>query len=119
MARRLVSELTPLGKDPEQEERRRTAAATLRKLDEAAEEDEYLAEQAGDGNSDDRAKEKRRLRKEEIVLNQYEQAIAADVVAPRDIPVSFAGKSSAHSAIRPLAVDRTQILVDWMASLMS
>lgn len=33
----------------------------------------------------------KRLRKEDLALNQYEQAIAMEVVAPEDIPVSFEG----------------------------
>lgn len=35
--------------------------------------------------------EVKRPRKEDLVLNQYEQAIAMEVVAPEDIPVSFEG----------------------------
>lgn len=33
------------------------------------------------------------IRKEEFVLNQYEQTIASEVVAPEDIAVSFEGKT--------------------------
>lgn len=32
-----------------------------------------------------------RARKEELILNQYEQTIAAEVVAPEDIAVGFEG----------------------------
>ena len=35
-----------------------------------------------------------RSRKEDLVLNQYEQAIAAEVIAPEDIPVRFDGEQS-------------------------
>ena len=31
------------------------------------------------------------IRKEEFVLNQYEQTIAAEVVAPEDIAIGFEG----------------------------
>ena len=33
-------------------------------------------------------------RKEDLVLNQYENQIAMEVVAPEDIPVGFEGKST-------------------------
>jgi hypothetical protein len=32
-----------------------------------------------------------RIRKEDLVLNQYEQIIASEVIAPEDIPVNFNG----------------------------
>ena len=34
----------------------------------------------------------RRPRKEDLVLNQYEQTIASEVIAPEDIAVRFDGK---------------------------
>ena len=34
----------------------------------------------------------RRQRKEDLVLNQYEQMVALDVVAPEDIPTRFEGQ---------------------------
>jgi len=60
--------------DPEaksKEEKRIKSAAILRRLD------------APDSKNKDRP------RKEDLELSQYEQAIAMDVVAPEDIPVSF------------------------------
>ena len=33
-----------------------------------------------------------RSRKEDLVLNQYEQVIASEVIAPEDIPVRFDGE---------------------------
>lgn len=33
----------------------------------------------------------RRPRKEDLILNTYEQAIAMDLVAPEDIPITFNG----------------------------
>ncbi|KAF4212438.1 hypothetical protein CNMCM8980_002764 [Aspergillus fumigatiaffinis] len=76
--------LSRLDFDPEsqkKEEQRRKSAAILRKLDGGEE---------SDGDSPRRgAKKARRERRGDLVLNQYEQAIAMDVVAPDDIHVSF------------------------------
>jgi ATPase family AAA domain-containing protein 1 len=66
--------------DPESEQKeqaRRKSAAILRRLDEPIDSD------------DDTQDARRRPRKEDLVLSQYEQAIAMDVIAPDDIPVSF------------------------------
>ncbi|KAK3176879.1 hypothetical protein OEA41_008205 [Lepraria neglecta] len=68
-----------LENDKEQATRRSAAAAILRRLD-PQETDE---KNPGDG------RRKRRSRKEDLVLNQYEQMVAMDVVAPEDIPVAF------------------------------
>ena len=62
----------------EQTNRKLAAAAILRRLD---------AKDRDESNEDGK-----RLRKEDLVLTQYEQAIALDVVAPEDIPVSFEGR---------------------------
>ena len=59
------------------EKRRSAAAAVLRRLDESNE------QQDEEGNE--------RVRKEDLILNQYEQMIAMEVVAPEDISVSFKG----------------------------
>ncbi|EAW13397.1 protein-degrading AAA family ATPase MSP1 [Aspergillus clavatus NRRL 1] len=76
--------LSRLDIDPEsqkKEEQRRKSAAILRKLDGGYE---------SDGDSPRReGKRARRQRRGDLVLNQYEQAIAMDVVAPDDIAVSF------------------------------
>ncbi|KAJ5096155.1 hypothetical protein NUU61_005511 [Penicillium alfredii] len=77
--------LSRLDFDPEsqkKEEQRRKSAAVLRRLD------------GGDDSEEDSArvgesKRGRRQRRGELTLNQYEQAIAMDVVAPEDIPVTF------------------------------
>ncbi|KAJ5675701.1 hypothetical protein N7462_008598 [Penicillium macrosclerotiorum] len=77
--------LSRLDFDPEsqkKEEQRRKSAAILRRLDGGDESDE----DAPRGGIEKRG---RRQRKGELTLNQYEQAIAMDVVAPEDIPVSF------------------------------
>ncbi|KAL4738872.1 P-loop containing nucleoside triphosphate hydrolase protein [Aspergillus similis] len=71
--------LSRLDFDPDRqkkEEQQRKSAAILRKLD---------------GNLDENTTGKSggKTRKGDLVLNQYEQAIAMDVVAPEDIPVSF------------------------------
>ncbi|KAL8822377.1 MAG: hypothetical protein Q9191_006889 [Dirinaria sp. TL-2023a] len=63
----------------EEESKRSAAAAVLRRLDRTASDEEL-------SNDDGRS---RRSRKEDLVLNQYEQAVAMDVVAPEDIPVTF------------------------------
>ena len=66
--------------DPESEQKeqaRRKSAAILRRLDQPIDSD------------DEPQGAQRRPRKEDLVLSQYEQAIAMDVVAPDDIPVSF------------------------------
>lgn len=57
------------------------AAAILRRLDSV---DNDEGAQTEDGRN-------RRPRKEDIVLNQWEQAVAMDIVAPDDIPVTFEG----------------------------
>ena len=63
------------------EEQRRKSAAILRRLDGGDESDDESPQRGG--------KRGRRQRKGELVLTQYEQAIAMDVVAPEDIPVTF------------------------------
>jgi ATPase family AAA domain-containing protein 1 len=55
------------------------SAAILRRLDGPESEDESPDRNGGSG----------RPRKEDLQLSQYEHMIAADVVAPEDIPVSF------------------------------
>lgn len=70
--------------DPEsqkKEEQRRKSAAILRRLDGGDESDDESPQRGG--------KRGRRQRRGELVLSQYEQAIAMDVVAPDDIPVTF------------------------------
>lgn len=68
--------------DKDQAARKSAAAAVLRRLDTK---DEDSDSKTDDGRS-------RRSRKEDLVLNQYEQMVAMDVVAPEDIPVTFEGK---------------------------
>ena len=63
----------------EQTNQKLAAAAVLRRLDPKEKEDD------ANGRS-------RRQRKEDLVLSQYEQMIAMDVVAPEDIPVTFEGR---------------------------
>ena len=67
--------------EQESTNKRSAAAAVLRKLDRKTSNDD---EKNDDGRS-------RRSRKEDLVLNQYEQTVAMDVVAPEDIPVTFEG----------------------------
>lgn len=69
--------------EPDEDTRRKaSAAAVLQRLDNR---DREREESPDDGGSP------RRQRKEDLVLNQYEQVIAAKVIAPEDIPVTFDG----------------------------
>ncbi|KAL9116623.1 MAG: hypothetical protein Q9187_006851 [Circinaria calcarea] len=74
----LASRLEPI-EDKESAHRKSAAAAVLRRLDGPDDEQDAKAE---DGRT-------RRPRKEDIDLNQYEQMIAMEVVAPEDIPITF------------------------------
>ena len=70
--------------DPDHEQKEQTrlkSAAILRRLD-------TPRRRNGDEDEDSELHAKR-PRKEDLVLSQYEQSIATDVVAPDDIPVSF------------------------------
>ena len=70
--------------EPEEDRKRKAgAAAVLQKLDER-ERIKKLAD--GEGAVP------RRSRKEDLTLNQYEQIIASEVIAPEDISVTFEGK---------------------------
>lgn len=76
--------LSRIDLDPEgqkKEEQRKKSAAILRRLD-GPDSDDDTTGRSGSRRS-------RKQKKEELVLNQYEQAIAMDVVAPEDIAVSF------------------------------
>ncbi|QKX54851.1 uncharacterized protein TRUGW13939_01940 [Talaromyces rugulosus] len=73
--------LSRIDLDPDsqkKEEQKRKSAAILRRLD---------VPDADDGTPGSQPRHKQK--KEDLVLNQYEQSIAMDVVAPEDIPVSF------------------------------
>ena len=70
--------------DPESERKaevQKKSAAILRRLNTPLLREEGSFEEG----------EVKRLSKEDLVLNQYEQAIAMEVVAPDDIPISFEG----------------------------
>lgn len=68
----------------EQAHRKSAAAAALRRLDGPENEGDHQGEDTGS----------HRTRKEDLELNQYEQMIAMEVVAPEDIPVSFEGEGA-------------------------
>nr|KMM68621.1 hypothetical protein CPAG_04947 [Coccidioides posadasii RMSCC 3488] len=75
--------LSRLEFDPESqkhEDAKRKSAAILRRLDRGDDSDD---------SSSSRQKRPQKQKKQDLVLTQYEQAIAMDVVAPEDIPVSF------------------------------
>lgn len=77
--------------EPEEDKKRKEgAAAVLQKLD-----DRERLKRLANGE----ASPARRSRKEDLVLNQYEQVIASEVIAPEDIAVSFDG--SCHCSRRP------------------
>ncbi|KAL8966834.1 MAG: hypothetical protein Q9197_005765 [Variospora fuerteventurae] len=77
--RREIIEQILLFAASEQVKRKAAAAAILRKLDQRSSEDDHHTD----------SRKSRRSRKEDLALNQYEQMIAMDVVAPDDIPVTF------------------------------
>ncbi|KZF25463.1 ATPase family AAA domain-containing protein [Xylona heveae TC161] len=79
VVRYILSRLDPES-DQKEEAKRKAAASTaaLRRLDGPSKEKSRSNEE-----------EARRPRKEDLVLNQYEQTIAMDLVAPDDIAVTF------------------------------
>ena len=71
--------------EPEEDKKRKAgAAAVLQRLDERERRKELTD---GEGGLS------RRSRKEDLILNQYEQIIATEVIAPEDISVTFEGTS--------------------------
>ncbi|SLM40782.1 membrane-spanning [Lasallia pustulata] len=78
LVRYAMARLEPEDKK-EQAHRKSAAAAVLRRLDGPEIDGEH---KIGDASN-------HRTRKEDLELNQYEQMIAMEVVAPEDIPVSF------------------------------
>ena len=89
VAKSLISNLPTQDPEKEQHEQARVkAVANLRRLDRSRKDDdseEYSGKE--DNNS-------RRMRKEDLILDQYESQIAMEVVAPEDIPVGFDGLST-------------------------
>lgn len=90
VARTIVNSL-PTAVDPEKEQHEQArvkAAANLRRIDRLR----------GDSDSDDESerdgRRMRRPRKEDLQLDQYENQIAMELVAPEDIPVGFEGTAS-------------------------
>ena len=80
--------LSRLDLEPDDSKRRKAAAAAvLQRIDRREREKDN-----GDDGSTDFGEAPRRSRKENLVLNQYEQTIASEVVAPEDIAVSFNGR---------------------------
>jgi hypothetical protein len=86
VAKSVISNL-PFGNDPEKEQHEQArvkAAANLQRLNRS------LGDQEEDG-AGGKGEKSTRARKEELVLDQYENQIAMEVVAPEDIPVGFDG----------------------------
>lgn len=76
----------PTATDPEKEQHEQArvrAAANLRRIDRLRGDSDSDDESEGDENKS------RRLRKEDLELDQYENQIAMELVAPEDIPVGF------------------------------
>ena len=89
IAKSVVASL-PLGSDPEKEQHEQArvkAAANLRRLDRSRGDDSDSEHEHGRGTA-----RQKRMKKEDLVLDQYESQIALEVVAPEDIPVGFDGK---------------------------
>ncbi|EGC48601.1 ATPase family AAA domain-containing protein [Histoplasma capsulatum var. duboisii H88] len=78
------------------EEAKRKSAAILRRLDSPDDSDDESSK------SKKSSSRKRKQRKEDLVLSQYEQTIAMDVVAPEDIPVSFSDIGGLEDIIEEL-----------------
>ena len=89
LIRYALARLEPESEKKEQAQRKSAAAAVLRRLDRSNEE----------GDEAERDEHRSRPRKEDIALNQYEQMIAMEVVAPEDIPVTFNGKTVPSSRL--------------------
>lgn len=88
VAKSLIPAL-PFQNDAEKEqheEARLKAAANLRRLNRRGSDDESDSEETVSGRG-----KPRRPRKEDLILDQYENQIAMEVVAPEDIPVGFDG----------------------------
>ena len=77
----------------EQAQRKSAAAAVLRRLDKEQDESEEEEDDAPSGIG-----KRQRPRKEDLILTEYEQMIAMEVVAPEDIPVAFDGTIFSLSA---------------------
>lgn len=78
--------------DPEKEQHeqaRLKAAANLRRLQRSKDE-------VGSGDDDWDDQPSGRSKKQDLVLDQYENQIALEVVAPEDIPVGFDGMLVFH-----------------------
>jgi ATP-dependent Clp protease ATP-binding subunit ClpA len=79
----------PTATDPEKEQHEQArvrAAANLRRIDRLRNDSE------SDGDESERGRDSaRRPRKEDLELDQYENQIAMELVAPEDIPVGFEG----------------------------
>ncbi|EED18283.1 membrane-spanning ATPase, putative [Talaromyces stipitatus ATCC 10500] len=81
LVRHLLSRIDQDPENQKKEEQRKKSAAILRRLD-GPDSDSDSPNRGG-------SRRRRKQKREELVLNQYEQAIAMDVVAPEDIAVSF------------------------------
>lgn len=83
-----------LENDKDSVARKAAAAAVLRRLD------PQEAKPNGENGNQSRSK------KEDLVLNHYEQMVAMDVVASEDIPVTFDGSIRLSKLLTATEVDR-------------
>lgn len=94
LARNFLSSLTNTLADPDREKHeqaRLQAKAHLERLRKGKN-----ASKPGEAASDDSDASRRGPKPEELVLNEYENLIALEMVAPEDIPIGFSGKRFAH-----------------------
>lgn len=94
LARNFLSSLTNTLADPDREKHeqaRLQAKAHLERLRKGKN-----AGKPGEEPSDDGNVSRRGPKPEELVLNEYENLIALEMVAPEDIPIGFAGKCLVH-----------------------
>jgi ATPase family AAA domain-containing protein 1 len=92
IARNFLSSLSTTLADPDREKHeqaRLQAKAHLERLRKGQKKKEGAAGEP----SDDSSVARRGPRVEDLVLNEYENLIALEMVAPEDIPVGFYGKS--------------------------
>jgi hypothetical protein len=119
---RLLSEAMA---DPDREKHEQASLRAKAHLERLQRQRDKAQGQEG-GSSDDGAQQSGRI--EDLALNQYENIVAMDMVAPQDIAVGFDGQSTLNRSAPPLQLDgvhicfgsltrlREQISADWTES---
>lgn len=120
LARNFLSSLTNTLADPDREKHeqaRLQAKAHLERLRKGKN------GKSGEDPSDDSTVSRRGPKPEELVLNEYENLIALEMIAPEDIPVGFSGTHALRQDMfawpAGFANKALQILVAWRTSSMS